>query len=93
VAPHIAAPVSVSISEAAAKVIAAKAITSANEARAGRGTRIGVFREVPRSYVALASHNRSGEHGRGDQCCRQKFELSHAISPFDMKANIVWLLY
>lgn len=48
-APHIATPVSViwSTTEAAAKVIAAKTTASANIMRAGGGTRIGVFWEVP----------------------------------------------
>ena len=75
--------------ERVAKVIAAKTIASANITRAGRVTRIGVSCEVPRGYVALASHSRSCEHGCGDQCSRQKFKLSHSISP---KANSVWLL-
>jgi hypothetical protein len=68
VAPNIAASVSVteSITEAAAKVIAAKAITSANMTRAGCGTRIGVFCEVPRGCLALASQSRSCEHGYSD---------------------------
>src|SRR5260370_22420878 len=75
--------------EAAAKVVAEKTVASANITRAGRVTRIGVSCEVPRGYVALASHSRSCEHSCGDQCSRQKFKLSHSISP---KANSVWLL-
>ena len=86
-APHIATPVSViwSTTEAAAKVIAAKTTTSANIMRSGRGTRIGVFWEVPRGYMALASHSRRCEHGCGDKCSRKKFTLSHSVFPFDMK--------
>jgi len=45
---------------------------------------------VPQSYMALASHGGSCERGRGDQCSRQKFKLSHSISPLDMKANSGW---
>jgi hypothetical protein len=48
---------------------------------------------VPRGYVALASHSGSCEQGCGDQCSRQKFKLGHLISPLDMRANNVWLLY
>ena len=51
-APHIAALVFVtgSATEAAAKMIAAKTTTSADKARAGRGTRIDVLCEVARGY-------------------------------------------
>ena len=42
------------------------------------GSRIGA---VPQSYMALASHSGSCERGCGDQCSRQKFKLSHLISP------------
>ena len=55
---------------------------------AGRDTRIGVQREVPRGYMALASHSGSCKHGCGDQCSRQKFELGHSISPLGLR---VWL--
>jgi hypothetical protein len=55
---------------------------------AGRDTRIGVQREVPRGYMALASHRGSCKHGCGDQCSRQKFELGHSISPLGLR---VWL--
>jgi hypothetical protein len=94
VAPHIAAPaesatqtagavaltaiaVIWSTSEAAAKVVAAKTITSANITRA----RIGILCAVLRSYMVLASHSGSCEHGCGDQCSRQKFKLSHSVFP------------
>jgi hypothetical protein len=98
-APHIATPVSAESAtqtagavigkntEAAAKVIAAKTITSANMTRTGRGTRIAVLCEVPRGYIALASHGGRCEHGCGDQCNRQKFKLRHSISPFDIKSQ------
>ena len=39
--------------------------------------RICVHREMPRGYVARASHSGSCEHDCGDQCSRQKFGLSH----------------
>ena len=55
--------------------------------RAGRGTRIGVQREVPRVYLALASHSGSCKHGCGDQCSRQKFNLNHSISPLNTKSQ------
>src|ERR1700694_2724689 len=58
-----------------------------NITRAGRGTRIGVLCEVPRGYMAPASHSGSCEHGCGDQCSRQKFKLSHLISPLHMKSQ------
>jgi hypothetical protein len=48
---------------------------------------------VPRGYVALASHGGGCKRGGRDQCSRQKFERGHSISPLDMKANSVWLLY
>jgi hypothetical protein len=104
-APHIATPVSVESAtqtagaaaiavtgnntEAAAKVIAAKTITSANMTRAGRGTRIAVLCEVPRGYTALASHGGRCQHGCGDQCNRQKSELRHSILHLISKANSV----
>jgi hypothetical protein len=43
--------------------------------------------------MALASHRGSCKRGGGDQCSRQKFELGHSISPLDLKANGVWLLF
>ena len=55
--------------------------------RAGRGTRIGIQRELPRVYLALASHSGSCKHGCGDQCSRQKFDLSHSISPLNTKSQ------
>ena len=51
-------------------------------ARAGRDARIGVLYEVPRGYMAISSHSGSCDHGCGDQCCRQQFQLSHSSSPF-----------
>jgi hypothetical protein len=57
-----------STTEAAAKAMAAKPITSVNITRAGRDARIGVLREVPRGYMALASHSGSCEHACGDKC-------------------------
>src|SRR5258705_13296754 len=50
------------------------------------GARIGVLCEMPRGYMARMSHSGSCEHGGGDQCGRQKFKLSHLISPLHMKA-------
>jgi hypothetical protein len=73
--------------EVAAGLIAAKIIDLANITCAGRGTRIGVHCAVPRGYRALVSQSGSCEHGCGDQCSRQKLELSHSISPFDMKSQ------
>jgi hypothetical protein len=61
VAPHIAA------------LVPAKTVTFAKISGSGRGTRVEVFCEVPRAYVALASHSGSCDHGCGDQCSRQKF--------------------
>jgi hypothetical protein len=55
--------------------------------RAGRDPRIGVQREVPRVYLALASHSGSCKHGCGDQCSRQKFNLSHSIYPLNTKGQ------
>ena len=52
-----------------------------NITRVGRDTRIGVRCELPRGYMALASHSGSCEHGCGDQCSRQKFKLSDSGSP------------
>jgi hypothetical protein len=66
--------------------------TPVSRTRAGRGTRIGVQREVPRVYLALASHSGSCKHGCGDQCSRQKFNLNHSSSPLNTKANSTWLL-
>ena len=67
--------------------------TPVNITRTGRAIRVGVLCEVPRGYVALASHGGSCERGCGDHCSRQKRELSHSISPLDYeKANSAWLL-
>src|SRR5882757_4028772 len=38
--------------------------------------------------MARASHSGSCERGCGDQCSRQKFELSHLISPLYMKSHV-----
>jgi hypothetical protein len=88
VAPHITASVSVTecATEAAAKSIGAKTITFANVTRSARSTRIGVFCELQRGYMALASHSGSCEHRCSDQCSRQNFEIGHSISP-KMKAT------
>jgi hypothetical protein len=51
--------------------------TPVNIARAGHAARIGLRCEVPRGYMALASHGGSREHGSGDQARRHKFKLSH----------------
>jgi hypothetical protein len=51
----------------------------------GRGIRIGLLCDVPRGYATLPSHGGSCDHGCGDQRSRQN--LSHSISPLDMKAN------
>jgi hypothetical protein len=51
----------------------------------GGSARIGVPCEMPRGYMARASHSGSCEHGCGDQCSRQKFKLSHLISPLHEK--------
>src|SRR6266403_5277403 len=32
--------------------------------------------------MAISSHSGSCDHGCGDQCCRQQFQLSHSSSPF-----------
>jgi hypothetical protein len=58
-----------------------------NVTRGGRGAAIGIRREVPRSYMVLASHGGSCEHGCNDQSSRQKFKLSHSISPRDMRSQ------
>jgi hypothetical protein len=68
------------------------AATLVSRTRAGRGTRIGVHREVPRVCLALASHSGSCKHGCGDQCSRQKLNFSHSSSPLNTKANSTWLL-
>src|SRR4029077_20125287 len=52
----------------------------------GGSARIGVLCE--RGYMARASHSGSCEHGCGDQCSRQKFKLSHLISPLHMKSHV-----
>jgi len=51
----------------------------------GGSARIGVLCEMPRGYMARESHSGSCEHGCGDQCSRQKFKLSHLISPLHEK--------
>src|SRR5260370_36067282 len=56
--------------------------------RAGRGTRVRVLYEVPRGYMAISSHSGSCDHGCGDQCCRQQFQLSHLISPLYVKSHV-----
>jgi hypothetical protein len=61
--------------------------TAVNMTGGGRGARIGVLCAVPRGYMARASHSGSCEHGCGDQCSRQKFKLSHLISPLQMKSQ------
>ena len=61
--------------------------TAVNETGGGGGARIGVLREVPRGYMARASHGGSCEHACSDQCSRQKFKLSHSNSPLDMKSQ------
>ena len=55
--------------------------TPVNIARAG--SRISA---VLQGYMALASHSGSCD-GCGDQCSRQKFKISHLISPLDMKSR------
>jgi hypothetical protein len=55
--------------------------------RGGRGAAISVRREVPRSDMVLASHSGSCEHGCSDQSSRQKFKLSHSISPREMRSQ------
>ena len=47
----------------------------------GGSTRIGVLCEMPRGYMARASHSGRCEHGCGDQCSRQKFKPSHSVFP------------
>jgi hypothetical protein len=61
--------------------------TAVNVTRGGRGAAISVRREVSRSYMALASHSGSCEHGCSDQSSRQKFKLSHSISPQDIRSQ------
>lgn len=75
-APHITAPVLAG--SAGAVVVTAIAVTwSISEAAAK------VI--VLRSYMVLASHSGSCEHGCGDQCSRQTFKVCHSVFPFDMK--------
>jgi hypothetical protein len=45
----------------------------------GESARIGVRCEMPRGYMARASHSGSCEHDSGDQCSRQKFGFSHFV--------------
>jgi hypothetical protein len=59
--------------------------TAVNIKGGGGSARIGVLCEMPRGYMARASHSGSCEHGCGDQCSRQKFKLSHLISPLHEK--------
>src|SRR5258707_11353065 len=53
----------------------------------GGSARIGVLCEMPRGYMARVSHSGSCENGCGDQCGRQKFKLSHLISPLHMESQ------
>jgi hypothetical protein len=53
----------------------------------GGSARIGVLCEMPRGYMAVASHSGRYEHGSGDQCSRQKLKLSHLIFPLHMKSQ------
>jgi pimeloyl-ACP methyl ester carboxylesterase len=59
--------------------------TAVNITGDGGSARIGVLCEMSRGYMARASHSGSCEHGCGDQCSRQKFKLSHLISPLHEK--------
>jgi hypothetical protein len=61
--------------------------TAVNITGCGGSACIGVLCDMPRDYMARASHSGSCEHGRGDQCSRQKFKLSHLISPLHMKSQ------
>lgn len=61
--------------------------TAVNVTRGGCGAGMSVRRKVPRSYMALASHGGSCEHGCSDQSSRQKFKLGHSISPQDMRSQ------
>src|SRR5260370_41913962 len=61
--------------------------TAVNITVSGEGARIGVLCEVPRGYMARASHSGSCKHGCGDQCSRQKFKLGHLVSPLHMKSQ------
>ena len=67
--------------------------TAVNITGGGGGARIGLRCEVPRGYMARASHGGSCECGGSDQCSRQKSKLSHSISPLDMKSQRRWLLF
>jgi hypothetical protein len=67
--------------------------TAVNITGGGGGARIGLRCEVPRSYMARASHGGSCECGCRDQCSRQKSKLGHLVSPLDMKSQRRWLLY
>src|SRR5260370_42666467 len=64
-----------------------------NTTGGGGGARMGAPGAVPRGSMARAGHSGSCERSCGDQCSRQKFKLSHLISPLHMKANGVWLLH
>jgi hypothetical protein len=67
--------------------------TIVRKTRAGRGTRIGLQRELPRVYLVLASHGGSCKHSRGDQCSRQKFNLGHSIFSieYEKPTALAWL--
>jgi hypothetical protein len=69
--------------------------TAVNITGDGGSARIGVLCEMSRGYMARASHSGSCEHGCGDQCSRQKFKLSHLISPLHEKptacGSFFWL--
>src|ERR1700675_1022639 len=70
--------------------VSAKTVPFASILGAWRGARIGVYCEVPRACTTLASHGGSHEHGCGDQCRRQRFQLGHSTSPFDTKSQQRW---
>src|SRR5258706_9449214 len=54
----------------------------------GGGARIGAPCTVPRGFMARASHSGSCERGCGDHCSRQKFKLSHLISPLRVRYSL-----
>jgi hypothetical protein len=61
--------------------------TAVNMTGGGGSARIGVLCEMPRGYMARASRSGSCKHGCGDQCGRQRFKLSHLISPLHVKSQ------
>jgi hypothetical protein len=62
--------------------------TSVDVERAGRrGACIGGHYEVPRHDTAFLRHRWSCKHGRSDQSSRYKFQLSHSISPSDIRSR------